>query len=241
MSRVRSTFCTVEVACAVPIAADVLIAQVRQTAGWLFDDDAPYARTLAHAPSSARDYLQLLLTAHFCTVATFVPTDVDARIRFHEWQEMRHADALRAAVAVVDAVAAYPVARVSTRFVAHARGTLSGHDGEWLAVRAGALGRALQLGAQDVVEKVSAQIDDELAREAEIYTALEAWRSATTFVRRDHARAQRRRFVACSRYLAEPERRRAAVHRALRQARSAPAAKRASATRSHARVCSTKR
>src|SRR5437870_2392981 len=45
-------------------------------------------------------------------------------------------------------------------------GTLSGHDGEWLAVRAGALGRALELGAAAVIEKLVADIDGELAREA---------------------------------------------------------------------------
>ena len=156
------------------IAADTLIEQVRQTAGWLLADDAPYARTLAtRAAPGSLAYFRLLLTAHYATVATFVPTDVDARIRFHEWQEMRDARALTAAVEIVDEVAAYAVAPVSRRYVDTQLGTLSGHDGEWLGVRAGALGRALALKATELVDKIAAQIESELEREASIYRTLE--------------------------------------------------------------------
>ena len=50
-------------------------------------------------------------------------------------------------------------------------GTLSGHDGEWLAVRAGAVGRAAALGATETALRVAAQIDAELVREEAIFTA----------------------------------------------------------------------
>jgi hypothetical protein len=44
--------------------------------------------------------------------------------------------------------------------------TLSGHDGEWFSVRAGALGRAAALGAQDLRDALAAAIDRELDRVA---------------------------------------------------------------------------
>lgn len=156
------------------IAAETLVEQVKQTAGWLFGSDEPWVHTLNKRPQlGTPDYFRLLLTAHFCTVATFVPTDVDARIRFHEWQEMRNANVVRAAMDVVDEVAAYDTRAVSMRYIDTEQGTLSGHDGEWLGVRAGALGRALALGADALVDQLAAQIDHELAREAAIYMALE--------------------------------------------------------------------
>ena len=46
---------------------------------------------------------------------------------------------------------------------------LSGHDGEWLAVRAGALGRALVLGLRDEVAGLTARIDAELDREERLF------------------------------------------------------------------------
>lgn len=156
------------------ITADTLVDQVKQTAGWVFGGSEAYSQTLTRRPQlGTPDYFRLLLTAHFCTVATFVPTDVDARIRFHEWQEMRNANVVRAAMAVVDEIAAYDMRPVSMRFIDTERGTLSGHDGEWLGVRAGALGRALALGADDLVDQLAEQIDEELAREAALYTAFE--------------------------------------------------------------------
>ena len=36
----------------------------------------------------AEGYFVALLAAHFTTVATFVPTDVDQRIRQHAWSEL---------------------------------------------------------------------------------------------------------------------------------------------------------
>lgn len=110
----------------------------------------------------------MLLAAHFATVATFVPTDVDARIRHHAWQAIEDVDALAKACDVVDAVASWDVRLVSDRLVESDEGPLSGHDGEWFSVRAGALLRALELGAPDVADRVAGQIDAEVAREERI-------------------------------------------------------------------------
>ncbi|MBX3224102.1 MAG: hypothetical protein KF795_26540 [Labilithrix sp.] len=161
------------------IAPELLVSQVKNTAAWLWADPRAAAATralddLAGAEACQRGaegtaYLALLLAAHFATVATFVPTDVDARIRHHAWQAMTTSAEVAAACDVVDAVAAWDVHAVSSRvFVSPAHGPLSGHDGEWLAVRAGALGRAAVLGASDVVERLAGQLDAEVDREEAI-------------------------------------------------------------------------
>ncbi len=161
------------------IAPELLVSQVKNTAAWLWSD--PRAEAAAgvlddiagadacHRGAEGTAYLSLLLAAHYATVATFVPTDVDARIRHHAWQAVATADALTAACDVVDEVARWDVHAVSARvFVSPDRGLLSGHDGEWLAVRAGALGRAAVLEAPHVVDRLAQELDAELDREEAI-------------------------------------------------------------------------
>jgi hypothetical protein len=162
------------------IAPELLVSQVKNTAAWLWSDPRAEAATralddIAGAEASYRGaegtaYLSLLLAAHFATVATFVPTDVDARIRHHAWQAMTTRDELAAACDVVDAVASWDVHAVSARvFVSRTHGPVSGHDGEWLAVRAGAIGRAAVLEAGDLVERLAGKLEAELDREEAIF------------------------------------------------------------------------
>lgn len=170
------------------ISPSVLVAQVKNTASWLWDD--PRSREVALALSAPTEaeadrergevtaYLRLLLAEHFATVATFVPTDVDARIRHHVWVDVASESDLERAVAVVDQAASWDARWVSARVVESERGPLSGHDGEWLAVRAGALGQALALGAKAAAEKLATQIEDELAREGHVVSELLATRDA---------------------------------------------------------------
>jgi hypothetical protein len=159
-----------------------LLAQVENTAAWALPSDPreppTWQRALREAksleaawqdPEHRLDYLRLLLAAHHATVATFVPTDVDTRIRFHAWQEIRGADVLEAAIAIVDETDAWDPRPVSARVVETEHGALSGHDGEWLAVRAGALGRAIQLGADTLRDRLVDRIDAELEREARAF------------------------------------------------------------------------
>jgi hypothetical protein len=159
------------------IAPRVLVDQVKNTAGWLWDDPGARDATSVFdrieaaerswseaAGADPLDHLRLLLAAHWATVATFVPTDVDARIRHHAWQSIDDPAELSRACDVVDEIAAWDAARVSERTVATDAGRLSGHDGEWFSVRAGALGRALSLGSAGAVERLAAAIDAEVAR-----------------------------------------------------------------------------
>jgi hypothetical protein len=162
------------------IAPQLLVAQVRGTVPWLLAARPPFTEPLFNVGAAERAwrgeerslaYLELLLVAHHATVASFVPTDVDARIRHHEWQQLEGKDEIAAAVALVDRIAALPAREVSTRVVADAlAGDVSGHDGEWLSVRAGALGRAVLVGATAVAEHVVAAIEAELVREARAFT-----------------------------------------------------------------------
>lgn len=160
----------------VGIAPKLVRSQVENTAAWLWSDPraSQVTRILDDVDGAAKHplaYLRHLLAAHFATVATFVPTDVDARIRHHAWMSIESAEELAAACDIVDEVAAWDPRWVSARTVEteDARGSISGHDGEWLSVRAGALGRALMLGATDIVDRLVADIDGELAREEAVF------------------------------------------------------------------------
>jgi hypothetical protein len=153
---------------------------VKNTAGWLWNDaraegaskaldDLAGAESDRNAPDGSHAYLRLLLAAHWSTVATFVPTDVDARIRHHAWVAMETEEEIARACDVVDAVASWDVRAVSARVVDSEHGTLSGHDGEWLGVRAGALGRAIALGAKSTVDRLIDALDRELERETRLF------------------------------------------------------------------------
>jgi hypothetical protein len=156
----------------------VLVDQVRSTAGWLWADPAAeeLTRVLDDVDGAEADretagvaYSRLLFAAHYATVATFVPTDVDARIRHHAWMALEREEELAATCDALDAIAKGDVHRVSARVVDSTHGTLSGHDGEWLSVRAGALGRALALGFEALAKRLEDTIAAELAREEAIF------------------------------------------------------------------------
>jgi hypothetical protein len=160
------------------IAPTLLLEQVKSTAPWAFAVEPPLPATaiLAAAPEIEKrwlasgpgeDYFVALLAAHFTTVATFCPTDVDARIRRHVWAGLEKAR-LAAAVARVEEVARWPVPPVTARHVVIDGEVLAGHQGEWFSVMAGALGRALALSDAAIVERTSAWIEAELAREARL-------------------------------------------------------------------------
>jgi hypothetical protein len=154
------------------IANSVLVEQVRSTASWLWAmpegaavvaifDAQPANDTAEEDRSAAASTLRLRLAAHYATVATFVPTDVDAHIRHHAWMAIEDPESFAAARACIDEAVCRNPALVSARVTCG----LSGHDGEWLSVRAGALGRALVLGLQDEARALVERIDAELERE----------------------------------------------------------------------------
>jgi len=164
----------------VGIAPKLLFEQVKSTAPWALtiEPSLPSVEILKRAPEieqrwkkgeDAEGYFVCLLAAHFTTVATFVPTDVDVRIRQLAWSALS-GKLLASAVDRVEEVARWDVRPVSERFVTIDGEVLAGHQGEWLSVMAGALGRALALKDAVVVDRATAFIEAELAREARLVT-----------------------------------------------------------------------
>jgi hypothetical protein len=131
--------------------------------------EAPAIEQRWRKGEDAERYFQCLLAAHFTTVATFVPTDVDVRIRQHAWSSLS-GKRLASAIERVEEVARWDVRPVSARHVVSGEEVLAGHQGEWFSVMAGALGRALALSDADARDRAAAWIEAELAREAELVT-----------------------------------------------------------------------
>lgn len=120
------------------------------------------------------DYFTLCLACHHASVATFVPTDVDTKIRGLIWRRTRDREVLRRMAHIGLASARWNLSGVSRRTTEIAAfGPVSGHDGEWLSVIAGAHGRFLQLGDGEWAERTGDAIDAELRRQlAAFETAL---------------------------------------------------------------------
>jgi hypothetical protein len=162
------------------IAPKLLLEQVMATAPWAFtiEPTLPAADILSKAGEidarwrkgdAGEDYFVLLLAAHFTTVATFCPTDVDVRIRQHAWSELA-GRRLTSAIERVEEIARWDVRPVTARHVVLGKEVLAGHQGEWFSVMAGALGRALALGDETAAAHARDWIETELAREAKLVT-----------------------------------------------------------------------
>jgi hypothetical protein len=120
------------------------------------------------------DYFKLCLAAHFASVATFVPTDVDAKIRGLLLRESSDPGALHEMCGYALGAAGWDLSLVSRRMTAvDDTGPVSGHNGEWMSVVAGAHGRFLELRDAPAADQTAAALDAELAREAAAFrTAL---------------------------------------------------------------------
>jgi hypothetical protein len=116
-----------------------------------------------------QDYFALCLACHHATVATFVPTDVDTKIRGLVWRESRDPEVLRPMLRFALAARGWTEEGVSVRAV---RG-VSGHNGEQWSAIAGALGRMLELGDGAAAEAQSA-IESEIEREEAVFGATAA-------------------------------------------------------------------
>jgi hypothetical protein len=124
-------------------------------------------------PAQRTDYFALCLAAHFASAASFVPTDVDTKIRRALWLEAIGTDELPRMRALALGLAQWDVAPVSARLVATAEGVVSGHDGERLSVLCGGLVASLRARDASGAAELEAAIEDELAREARAFAAYE--------------------------------------------------------------------
>lgn len=113
------------------------------------------------------DFFALCLAAHHATVATYVPTDVDSKIRGLLWKETRDPEVLGRMLEIALAMKQWSLKGISTRWdEIHGNGPVSGHNGEWLSVIAGGLGRNLVTGSDAAIEQAAQAIEEELEREA---------------------------------------------------------------------------
>lgn len=172
------------------ISPETLIAQVRNAAPFLEDrlrtaepgrpielGNSPdgFLRILANWQNALRpgltpqeqlqDYFAICLACHHATVATFIPTDVDTKIRGILWRESRDPEVLRPMLRLALASRAWTEDGISVRSV---RG-VSGHHGEQWSVLAGGLGRLLELGDTASAEEAQAAIETEIDREQAVF------------------------------------------------------------------------
>jgi hypothetical protein len=125
-------------------------------------------------PSAAQrvDYFALCLACHFATVATFIPTDVDAKVRGVLWDTREERPVLHAMAELTLAAARWDVAPVSARLVdCGALGVVSGHNGEWLGAACGALGCFLAIKDDDYAERLHGAVTAEVERGAAAFRA----------------------------------------------------------------------
>ncbi|MBI4908058.1 MAG: hypothetical protein HY820_30820 [Acidobacteria bacterium] len=113
------------------------------------------------------DYFAYCMACHHATVATYVPTDVDSKIRGLLWRQNRDREPARRMFDFTTRALRWSIAGISKRATELAGvGPVSGHNGEQLSVLAGALGHFLKRGDTEYAEKAAAAIDAELWREA---------------------------------------------------------------------------
>jgi hypothetical protein len=128
------------------------------------DEPTPRART---------DYFALCLAAHCASVASYVPTDVDAKIRHALWFEPLPEEELLRMRELALYHGAWEVRRISARVVlVEGVGPVSGHDGERLSVLCGGLMGMLALGRQADAAHFEEAVEAELAREARAFETL---------------------------------------------------------------------
>ncbi len=175
------------------IGPETLLSQVRNTApflalpatepGRLIELGRPpdgFLRILANWENILRgtlnpeeqlqDYFALCLACHHATVATFVPTDVDTKIRGIVWRESRDPEVLRPMLRLALDSRAWTEDGISIRAI---RG-VSGHNGEQWSAIAGGLGRLLELGDTASAEEAQAAIEAEIDREQAVFDAVAA-------------------------------------------------------------------
>lgn len=113
------------------------------------------------------DYFGLCLACHHATVATFVPTDVDTKIRGLLWRLIKDPELLDPMIALTEAFCGWEVEPVSRRTVTvPGLGVFAGHHGERLSVLVAGLGRAIHLDRPDLRDRLRVLIELELQRES---------------------------------------------------------------------------
>jgi hypothetical protein len=123
---------------------------------------------LSSTPDSASSYFRYCVAAHFTSVATLVPTDVDQAIRKKLWESCPGDLAAEEMTATVLETKSWDITSVSSRFVRTPLGVLSGHDGERLSILAAAYGYWKKRASDKNIKILGDAIFEEVSREWEI-------------------------------------------------------------------------
>ena len=124
---------------------------VKNTSPFLFaktpDASTRFISILSN-PDSVKDafgYFEYCVAAHFGTVGTFVPTDVDLAIRLKLWQKISTPEEFQPMWNLVQEFDRWDETLVSKRRVYSPSGIkVSGHLGEWFSIAMGAYGIAVK-------------------------------------------------------------------------------------------------
>lgn len=160
------------------IAPEILYQHVENTVPFLFAGEAPrapYSDFLldrrGQTDFTHEEYFKLCLAAHYTTVASFVPTDVDNQIRKHLWHPDLPLEASTRMAEHVLASRQWDFRPWTERFQEAEGATVSGHQGEWFSVAVGAYA-AHREKAPELAERVKQEILAELRLESRIFSSL---------------------------------------------------------------------
>lgn len=177
------------------IAPALLLSQVQGTMPYLFAPERAHDPLTLSVPAQvvlelARDpaqplsheaYYRLCLCAHFLTVGTPVPTDVDNQIRKKLWHPSLPPETALAMGNLVLEARHWPLELLSPRFQKGAAGSpwaaecISGHLGEWFTVATGAyagLEPFSDPGLQALRTRLLTEIGEEVRRHVDIFDSL---------------------------------------------------------------------
>ena len=151
----------------------------RGSMGWLHILNSPCSLQAPEYASEAEriDYFALCLAAHFATVASYVPSDVDSKIRGHCWEDPSE-DVLESQLLIFKNALEWDISKVSNKVIQvyddnKSRPELiSGHHGELLGVLCGAWGAFLRKGNMKRANFIETLIQTELDREAKLFRQL---------------------------------------------------------------------
>lgn len=161
------------------VSLPILLEQIRNTVPYLMQpsstSELPFVKRLRAAERNPLQelkheaYFELCVCAHYATVASYVPTDVDNQIRFKLWHPRLPVDTLEAMANLVLSASHWDVSSITTRGISHPKvaGILSGHDGEWFSIAVGAYA-ILRRRSPELSQEIFQAILKELDRESQL-------------------------------------------------------------------------
>jgi len=161
------------------ISPEILLGLVENTAPWLKRDrqpQAPYSRPILQAMDGKKhfshfEYFELCLSAHYSTVATFVPTDVDNQIRKNLWHPELELEVSEKMAALVLESLQWNFRPVTARYQEWEGIYVCGHQGEWFSVAVGAYAFHRER-RPDLASEIVRRILGEVQAEAALFAGL---------------------------------------------------------------------